>query len=56
MAANISRELGKGCVVSDATIIGINGGSSRYPTLGVEIAFTMAPNPKPFDDGPGDLA
>ena len=55
LAANLAPRLDAGEVVQDAKIIAITGGTSRYPSHGVEIAFEMAPNPRPFEDAVGDL-
>ena len=51
LAAHLAPHFDSG-EVATAKIIAINGGSRRYPTLGVEIAIEMHPNPKPFDDDP----
>lgn len=41
-AAHLAPRLDAGEVVRDAKIIAITGGSPRYPTHGVEIAFEIA--------------
>ncbi len=49
LAAHLAPKLDSG-EVATTEIIAMTGGSSRYPTQGVEIAIKLSPDPKPFDD------